>query len=119
MAESRWYTRRTRGAKRRQRILEAAGVTAPPEVLVQLRKGFADAEGVIATAGNTRPAGMARQGRSAGVLRPWHAGRETSKTWGDPSSSCTGGAGQPAFLPWRLTACSGDSLRDTVRKIRR
>jgi len=32
-------TRRTRWTKRRQRILEAAGVTAHPEVLVQLRKG--------------------------------------------------------------------------------
>jgi hypothetical protein len=39
MAESWWYTRRTRWAKRRQSILEAAGVTAHPEVLAQLRKG--------------------------------------------------------------------------------
>src|SRR2546426_597245 len=39
MAELWWYTRRTRWTKRRQSILEAAGVTAHPEVLGQLRKG--------------------------------------------------------------------------------
>jgi hypothetical protein len=39
LAEPGVSVRRTRWAKRRQRILEAAGVTAPPEGLVQLRKG--------------------------------------------------------------------------------
>ena len=34
-------------------------MTAHPEVLVQLRKGFADAEGLNAPEGNTRPSGMA------------------------------------------------------------
>src|SRR5262249_44209265 len=89
MAESRWYTRRTRWAKRRQRILEAAGVTAHPEVLVQLRQGVADAEGLNAPEGNTRTTGMARGCRSAGVLRPWHAGREASKNLGSPRGSCS------------------------------
>ena len=89
MAESWWYTRRTRWAKRRQRILEAAGVTAHPAVLGQLRKGCADAEGVNAPEGNTRPSGLARKGRSAGVLRPWHAGREAAKNLGGPRGSCT------------------------------
>jgi hypothetical protein len=63
-------------------------VTAHPEVLVQLRKGFADAEGLNAPEGNTRPSDMARRGRSAGVLRPWHAGREASKNLGGPRRSC-------------------------------
>src|SRR6266700_6453793 len=40
MAETWSYTRRTRWTKRRQSILEAVGVTAHPEVLVQLRKGL-------------------------------------------------------------------------------
>jgi hypothetical protein len=31
---------------------------------------------------------MARRGRSAGVLRPWHAGREASKNLGGPRRSC-------------------------------
>src|SRR3989442_14864493 len=30
---------------------------------------------------------MARRGRSAGVLRPWHAGREASKNLGGPRHS--------------------------------
>src|SRR5438445_1754263 len=34
-----------RGAKRRQRILEAAGVTAPPEVLGQLRRSYCGRRG--------------------------------------------------------------------------
>ena len=45
MAESRLYTRRTRGAKRRQSLLEAAGVTAPPAVLGQLRHGHCGRRG--------------------------------------------------------------------------
>jgi len=41
--------RRTKRAKRRQRIMQAAGVIAHPEVLVQLRDlVFADAEGLMA-----------------------------------------------------------------------
>jgi hypothetical protein len=88
MAESQLYTRRTRWAKRRQSILEAAGVTAHPEVLVQLRQGCADAEGLNAPEGNTRTAIRARRCRSAGVLRPWHAGREASKNLGSPRGSC-------------------------------
>jgi hypothetical protein len=46
MAELEGRPRRTRWAKRRQRILQAVGVTAHPEVLVQLRETLvADAEG--------------------------------------------------------------------------
>src|SRR5262245_31513914 len=74
--------RRTRGAKRRQRILEAAGMTAHPKGLVQFRKGFADAEGLNAPEGNTHTAVRARRCRSAGVLKRWHAGREASKNLG-------------------------------------
>src|SRR5215831_330263 len=51
---------------------------------------IADAEGLNAPEGHTRPSGLARRGRSAGVLRPWHAGRETSKNLGGPSRSCRG-----------------------------
>ena len=48
MAEP-WGTWRTRWTTRRQRILSAGGVTAPPDVLVQLRKTLvADAEGLNA-----------------------------------------------------------------------
>src|SRR6266567_6650299 len=54
MAESWLHAWRTRWAKRRQSILEAVGVTAHPEVLVQLRQAIADAEGFHAPAGNTR-----------------------------------------------------------------
>ena len=50
------------------------------------RRG-ADAEGVHAPAGHTGPAARARRGRSAGVLRPWHAGRETAKHVGAPRRS--------------------------------
>ena len=89
MAASWLNTRRTRGAKRRQRILSAAGVTAPPEGLVQLRKGCADAEGLHAPDSHTRPTGMARRCRSAGVHRPGHAGSEASKNVGSPRGSCS------------------------------
>jgi hypothetical protein len=50
---------------------------------------IADAEGFNAPEGNTRTSALARRGRSAGVLRPWHAGRETLKNLGDPKRSCT------------------------------
>jgi hypothetical protein len=46
---------RTRWAKRRQRILQAVGESALPEVLVQLRNKFvAGAEGFNASEGNTK-----------------------------------------------------------------
>jgi hypothetical protein len=46
--------RRTRQVKRRQRILQAVGESALPEVLVQLRKrDVADAEDVTGSEGNT------------------------------------------------------------------
>jgi len=76
-------------------------VTAHPEVLVQLRKGFADAEGLNAPEGNTRTSVLARRGRSAGVLRPWHAGREASKNLGGPKRSC----------PWKTTVYGLQLLR--------
>ena len=45
------------------------------------------------TEGNTRLSVWARIERSAGVLRPWHAGRETLKNLGGPTRSC----------PWKTT----------------
>jgi len=88
MAESWWYTRRTRWTRRRQSILEAAGVTAHPEVLGQLRDGLLRTPRVLThTEGHTRPSVLTRMGRSAGVLRPWHAGREASKNVGGPRRS--------------------------------
>ena len=48
---------------------------------------MADAEGFHAPEGNTRPSVLARRGRSAGVHRPWHAGKEVSKHLGGPISS--------------------------------
>src|SRR5712691_5747240 len=49
----------------------------------------ADAEGFNAPEGNMSATDVARLCRSAGVLRPWHAGRETSKNLGSPRRSCT------------------------------
>ena len=40
------------------------------------------------TEGRTRASAWARMRRSAGVHRPWHAGRETSKHVGGPKGSC-------------------------------
>src|SRR6266705_4565732 len=51
---------------------------------------MADAEGFHAPEGTMRATDLARLGRSAGVLRPWHAGRETSKNVGSPRRSWTG-----------------------------
>src|SRR5512134_2117932 len=62
------------------------------------------------TEGNTRPSDLARRGRSAGVLRPWHAGREASKHLGGPSRSCfqAGGGvlsqGKPAGCGWGVVS---------------
>jgi len=81
-------TRCTRWTRRRQSILEAVGGAASPEVLVQLRHGEVRTPRVFThTEGNTRPAVLARMGRSARVLRPWHAGREASKHVGGPRRS--------------------------------
>src|SRR3989442_821733 len=44
---------------------------------------------------------MARRGRSAGVLRPWHAGREMSKNLGDPKRS----------YPWKTSVYGLQLLR--------
>jgi hypothetical protein len=63
-------------------------VTAHPEVLVQLRDEIvADGEGFNEPEPNTKHPFMVRVWRSAGVLRPWHAGRDTSKNLGDPMGS--------------------------------
>src|SRR5919201_82403 len=73
-------------------------VTVHPEGLVQLRNTLvADAEGLNAPEGNTTTSEEARMCRSVGVLRPRHAGRDTSKNLGSPLSSCPG-AGR-----WRST----------------
>jgi len=37
------------------------------------------------TEGNTEAPDLARVWRSAGVLRPWHAGRDTSENPGSPN----------------------------------
>jgi hypothetical protein len=49
---------------------------------------MADAEGLNAPEGNTSATDLARWCRSAGVLRPWHAGREMAKTLASPRRSC-------------------------------
>ena len=90
MAESCGHARCTRGAKRRQRILEAAGGTAPPAGLVQLRQGSGGGRGFARSRRLHAPAAKARRGRSAGVRRPWQAGREAAKHVGGPSRSCRG-----------------------------
>src|SRR5262249_62128188 len=66
------------------------GSRVPRSACTASKRLVADAEGLSAPEGNTRPSGMARRGRSAGVLRPWHAGRETSKNLGGPRRSCRG-----------------------------
>src|SRR5215813_10231197 len=53
------------------------------------------------TEGHTRASVLARMGRSAGVLRPWHAGREASKNLGGPKRSC----------PWKMTVYGLQLLR--------
>src|SRR5262245_3176076 len=50
---------------------------------------IADAEGFNAPEGYTRTTVRARRCRSAGVHRPWHAGREASKNLGSPRRSWT------------------------------
>ena len=63
-------------------------MTAHPEVLGQLRKAdVADAEGFNAPLRQHKLCALASRGRSAGVHRPWHAGRETSKNLGGPIRS--------------------------------
>jgi hypothetical protein len=63
-------------------------VTAPPEVLVPLRKGLWRTPRVgTYTAGRTRASDLARIGRTAGVRRPWQAGREPSQNLGGPLRS--------------------------------
>src|SRR5438034_6895944 len=51
---------------------------------------MADAEGLNAPAGTMSTTAVARLGRSAGGLRPWHAGSEPSKYVGSPRRSWTG-----------------------------
>src|SRR6266536_1733434 len=52
---------------------------------------MADAEGFHAPEGHRSATDGARWGRSAGVLRPWQAGRETAKKHvGSPRRSWTG-----------------------------
>ena len=82
MAESRWYTRRPRWAQRRQRILEAAGGTAPPEVLGQLRQGaWCGRRGLSRTpkATQAHPSGQGWKGppESSGRGRPDERRRST------------------------------------------
>ena len=48
---------------------------------------IADARVLTCTEGKTEASVMARMWRSAGVLRPWHAGRDTSENSGSPKGS--------------------------------
>jgi len=92
MAESSGRPRRTRWAKRRQSILEAVGVSAHPEVLVQRRDQLvADAEGVHA---HRRPHKRLRVGEEALVRRSPQAaaGRQRDvKELGRPPRRLAGG----------------------------
>ena len=65
------------------------GDRAPCSAGTASQRLMADAEGLNAPEGHPRTAARARRGRSAGVLRPWQAGREAAQHWGAPSSSCT------------------------------
>jgi hypothetical protein len=40
------------------------------------------------TEGNTEASVLAREWRSAGVIRPWHARRDMLKNSGSPKGSC-------------------------------
>ena len=114
MAESWSEPRRTRWAKRRQSILEAVGVTAPPEVLVQLREAeVADAEGFNAPEGNTSPAHW-----QAGGGPPESTGRgmqeeRRQRTWEAPSAPVQQGGGgvlskgKPAGCQWGVLSRLG------------
>ena len=74
--------------KRTQGILQAIGVSVRPEVLVQLRENMLRTSRVLTfTEDNTRPSVLAWMERSAGVLRPWHAGKDGSGNPGDPYGS--------------------------------
>ena len=94
MAESPGRLQRTKWAKRRQRILSAVGGAVAPAGRVQLRQGACcGRRGFSRTPQATHDQPLwARMERSAGVLRPWPAGRETLKNVGDPRSSYTGAA---------------------------
>jgi hypothetical protein len=97
-------TRCTRWAKRRQRILEAVGVTAPPAVLGQLRHGNGGCRGCARSRRPYDPTDRARRERSAGVLRPRHAGRAASKPVGGPRHSWAwtdGAEGRQLLRPGR------------------
>jgi hypothetical protein len=63
----------------------------PPEELEQLRnKLVADADVFNGAEGNTKRPQMARAWRSAGVLRPWHAGTDALENPGSPEGSWMG-----------------------------
>src|SRR2546423_12867697 len=65
------------------------GDRAPRSAGTASKRLVADAEGFNAPEGNTGPSALARRGRSAGVHRPRHAGREMSKNLGSPRGSCS------------------------------
>jgi hypothetical protein len=72
---------------------------------------IADAEGFNAPEGNTRPAAWARRGRSAGVLRPWHAGREALENLGGPRGSCEQDASKDGIQLFGHTRGNPDTER--------
>jgi hypothetical protein len=95
-------TWRTRWAERRQRILWAVGVTAPPEGLVQLRnKRVADAEGFNAHRRRHKSICGGEEAKVRRVHRPRHVGRETPKNLGGPVGSCEGEATRAGIRLWR------------------
>ena len=85
------------------------GDRAPCRAGTASQRLMADAEGLNAPEGHTRPSGKARRGRSAGVLRPWPAGREASKHWGGPRRSC-------AWKPRSKVYSSGGPAGETRRR---
>jgi len=56
-------------------------------VLAQLRKLVVVAESVNVLESNRKHLLMAKMWKAAGVIRPWHAGRDTSRNPGSPKGS--------------------------------
>jgi hypothetical protein len=68
--------------------LVGRGVTTHPEVLVSFEVSLLRTQRVLTcTEGNTIVYDLARMLRSAGVHRPWHEERDTSKNLGCPMGS--------------------------------
>ena len=128
MAEPGGHSRGTRGAKRRQRILSAAGGTAPPEVLVPLRTALvADAEGLNAHRrqhktiragedGTVRRSPQAVAGRKRGAQARGKPQRLLGvKPTEDGIPLLRHGRGHPDTAPgWHLRRCGGTHVRQAA-----